>query len=107
MEGGIKPTDWRLTPIEPLTPTRANLEPQGAAEAGAPDFVDVLRGQLDQLVELQNEADLMQQQLATGELEDINRVVLAVQKADLALSFALELRNKVVEAYQEISRMQI
>ena len=107
MEGGIKPVDWRLDPIEPLAGVRGSQQPEGTAEAGAPDFVDVLRGQLDQLVDLQNEADLMQQQLATGQIDDINRVVLAVQKADLALSFALELRNKVVEAYQEISRMQI
>lgn len=108
MEGGIGPVDWRLDPIEPLAAVRpGQQQPEGASQPGAPDFVDVLRGQLDQLVELQNEADLMQQQLAAGQIEDINQVVLAVQKADLALSFALELRNKVVEAYQEISRMQI
>ena len=49
----------------------------------------------------------MQQALAAGQIDDLSQVVLAVQKADLALNFALQLRNKVVEAYQEITRMQV
>jgi len=50
---------------------------------------------------------VIQQQFTAGQIDDINQVILAVQKADLALNFALALRNKVIEAYQEISRMQI
>ena len=109
VDGGIGPIDWRFKPIEPLEPLGPQADQgQLAQQPGAGgDFVAALRSQLDQVIELQNEAESLQQQLAAGQIEDINQVVLAVQKADLALNFALELRNKVVEAYQEISRMQI
>jgi flagellar hook-basal body complex protein FliE len=109
VDGGIGPVDWRFRPIEPIEPPgpqAAQRSPLQATDAGG-DFVAVLRGQLDQVIELQNEAEALQQQLAAGQIDDINQVVLAVQRADLALNFALELRNKVIEAYQEISRMQI
>jgi len=106
MEGGLKPVDWRFQPIEPL----AGLKPQEQAPAGdgeGPGFTELLKQQLDQVIDLQNEADQVQQEFAAGRIENFEEVVLAVQKADLALNFALELRNKVIEAYQEISRMQI
>ena len=70
-------------------------------------FVSILRGQMDELVNLQDNAAQMQQALAAGQIDDLSQVVLAVQKADLALNFALQLRNKVVEAYQEVTRMQV
>jgi flagellar hook-basal body complex protein FliE len=95
----------QIDPIGGLEP-KAQPQQEQAAEQG-PSFVDMLRSQLDQVIELQNEAEQLQQDLAAGRIDNINQVILAVQKADLALSFTLELRNKVVEAYQEISRMQI
>ena len=104
----ISPIDRAIAGIDPLA---ARPKPEAAAglatEDGGASFADILRGQIDQVVNLQNEAEVLQQQLATGQIEDINRVVLAVQKADLALNFALQLRNKVLEAYQEIARTQI
>ena len=107
-DNGINPINARLMPIKPLE----GLDPGSRATTdmttnGGTGFVDALRGQLDQMIELQNEAEHVQQAFIAGEVESIDQVVLAVQKADLALNFALELRNKVIEAYQEISRMQI
>jgi len=62
---------------------------------------------MDDLVALQDNAAQMQQKLAAGQIDDLSQVVMAVQKADLALNFALQLRNKVIEAYQEVTRMQV
>ena len=45
--------------------------------------------------------------LAAGELEDISQAVVASEKADIALQLTLQVRNKVVDAYQEIMRMQV
>ena len=75
-------------------------------EAG-PEFARVLREQMDQLIELQNTAEQAQQDLLAGRSENVLEVVMAVQQADIALNFAIELRNKVIESYMEISRMQI
>jgi flagellar hook-basal body complex protein FliE len=101
----ITPIDRVIAAIQPLAP-RPPQEAGGATEGGA-SFVSIMREQLDQMVEMQNNAAQLQQQLAAGQITDVNQVVLAVQKADLALNFALQLRNKVIEAYQEISRMQV
>lgn len=105
IDGSISPIDRMIRGVEPVQAKQA----QQAAQAAVPTdgFVKELRGALDEMIELQNEAEHMQQELAAGRITDINQVVLAVQKADLALNFALELRNKVVEAYQEVSRMQL
>jgi flagellar hook-basal body complex protein FliE len=104
MENGINPLEFNIKPVEFAKQSPALDAGQAAGEAS---FLDTLRQQIDSLIEITNEAESMQQQFALGQVDDINEVVLAVQKADLALNFALELRNKVVEAYQEVSRMQI
>jgi flagellar hook-basal body complex protein FliE len=85
----------------------ATLAPQQAAGVGASDFGRMLSEQIDLLSQIQNDAAQKQVEFAAGRISDVSEVVLAVQKADLALNFAVQLRNKVVEAYQEISRMQV
>jgi|SRR5690554_1605735 len=75
------------------------------------DFVNELgkalsRG-IDTVNGLENDADQLALQLAMGELEDIHELTIATQKAQIALQTAVEIRNKVVESYQEIARMQI
>jgi flagellar hook-basal body complex protein FliE len=70
-------------------------------------FGKALAGQLDKLAASQNNASEQAQQLATGQAKDISSVVMAVEKASLELQLAVQLRNKGVEAYQEIFRMQV
>lgn len=99
----ISPVDRAIAAIQPVVPRPTEQQP---ATDGL-NFSQILKEQLNQLVALQDDAAQMQQALAAGQIEDLSQVVLAVQKADLALNFALTLRNKVVEAYQEITRMQV
>lgn len=96
---GIQPLGSSITPIG-----------SGAREAAKPEgqsFADMIRSQLDEVARLNDEAGTLQQQLLTGQTTDISQVVQAVQKADMALTFTLQLRNKILDAYQEINRMQI
>lgn len=53
------------------------------------------------------EAEQMTQKLMTGEIQDVHQVMIAAQKASLSLQLTVQVRNKVVEAYQEIMRMQV
>jgi flagellar hook-basal body complex protein FliE len=99
----IAPIDRMISGIEPV----AARPPGPPAAEGGESFVSILRGQMDELVSLQDNAAQMQQKLAAGQIDDLSQVVMAVQKADLALNFALQLRNKVIEAYQEVTRMQV
>ena len=72
-----------------------------------PEFQRVLLESLHKLQGMIGEADRLTNAYLTGEMDDINSVVLAIERADLALDFALKLRNKVLEAYQEIMRMPV
>jgi len=55
----------------------------------------------------QLEAEAAAVSLALGEVHDVHQVTLAMEKADLMLQLTIRIRNKAIEAYQEISRMQI
>ena len=97
--------------INPLKPSEiaSQLSGQtGAAPAGsAVSFKSLLADALSEVNNLQQQADASAVKLASGEPVAIDDVMLAMQKADLALQLTQQIRNKLVEAYQEVSRMQI
>lgn len=70
-------------------------------------FASMLSEALNGVNEMQINADKLTQQYLTGETTDIAGVLLATEKANLALQLTVQVRNKIVEAYQEIARMQI
>lgn len=55
----------------------------------------------------QVQADQSVQQLATGQSDSVHETMLALAKADLSLRVFMEVRNKVIDAYQEVMRMQM
>jgi flagellar hook-basal body complex protein FliE len=73
----------------------------------APSFRDALQEQIDQVNELQNAATVAMEDLATGRRDDLEGVILATQKADIAFKMLLQVRNKVVDAYEEVKQMRI
>jgi flagellar hook-basal body complex protein FliE len=97
--------------INPINP--ANLAAQAAGTAGAAtgdasvSFKSLLADALQQVNTMQQSADAQTVKLAAGEPVAIDEVMLAVQKADLALQLTQQIRNKLVEAYQDVARMQI
>jgi len=78
----------------------------GPAQDG-PSFKDSLTSALRQVNELQLQAEDLSRALAAGQAADLHQVMLAAEKANLALQFTLQIRNKVIEAYQEIMRIQV
>lgn len=70
-------------------------------------FTDILKGELNELNSLQLDAEQSTQQLITGEVQNAHEVMIKTQEAVLALEMTVQLRNKMVEAYQEIMRMQV
>ncbi|KNF08809.1 flagellar hook-basal body complex protein FliE [Gottschalkia purinilytica] len=71
------------------------------------NFSDYLKQALDKVNDLQLEADNQNLLLATGQVENIHDVTIASEKAKIALDLTMAVRNKVVDAYREIMRMQI
>jgi len=78
-----------------------------AASSGSGEFQNVLTSTIDNLQSLQNNADSTAQKFMTGENEEVHTVALAGQQAELAFELGLQVRNKVVAAYQEVMKMQL
>lgn len=75
-------------------------------EAG-PSFADTLKEAVNNVNQLHLDADRKAQELATGKTDDIAGVMIATEKADIALRAMVQVRNKIIDAYQEIMKMQV
>ena len=76
-------------------------------EASSGSFANVLTEALGEVQDLQNEADDAIRKLATGKAQDVHQVMVAFEQARLSMQMLTEVRNKLVEAYQEVSRMPL
>jgi|SRR6185369_2407244 len=98
--------------ISPLQPS--SIRPIGPIDIGGPErpsggseFHNVLQGAIDQVELSRSDANQSIQNFLTGDGEDLHSTVLAVQRADLEFSMLMQVRNKVISAYQEVMRMQM
>jgi len=80
--------------------------PLGQAVQGH-DFKQVLQTYLAEVNDLQLEADKAVRDLVTGKAESFHEVIVAMSEADLSFRLMMQIRNKLVEAYKEIMRMQV
>ena len=88
-----------LQPVRPLAP--------GARPAGGSNFEDVLANSIKEIEQLQAQADQEITGLVSGEVTNVTQAMVAVQRADLAFRTMMEIRNKLMAAYEEINRMAI
>ncbi len=96
------------SPIAPATDLRPGVSPGAAASGGtSPPFTEVMSKFLGEINNQQLQAEQQVTQLATGESDSINDVVLSVTKADLSFRLLMEIRNRLISSYQEIQRMQV
>jgi flagellar hook-basal body complex protein FliE len=70
-------------------------------------FGSVVKDAVESLAKSQSTAEKETAMAVTGESPDLHRTIIALQTADLSFQFALQVRNKVVGAYEEIMRMQV
>ncbi len=77
----------------------------GASKPGA--FADLVKDGIERLTALEHDADEQTRKLLAGEPVELHRVVLAGEQASLAFELMMSIRNKAVEAYQEVMRMQV
>ena len=76
-------------------------------EISGKTFSDVLKEVVYEANDLKQEADNLTNSYLTGETENLHEVMIAAQKAEIAISFVTEIRNRLMEAYQEFNRMQL
>lgn len=94
-----------LNPLQPLPQDAGGTA--GTSSAAGKDFKQYLMESLQQVNQLQQEADAKVDGLLTGQSDNVVEVFSAVRKADVAFSLLMEMRNKMLDAYQEIRQMQI
>lgn len=90
----------------PLRATEAGVA-DGAGQPQALDFKGVFLDQLKEVNDLGQEATRAMEDLQTGKRNDFESVMLATQKADLATQMLLQLRNKVMTAYEEVKQIRV
>ena len=78
----------------------------GAEQDGGSDFSGVLKTALNQVSGLQNNAQQQVNTLMAGGSADMSKVMISVEKADVAFQLMMQVRNKIVSAYQDIEKMQ-
>jgi flagellar hook-basal body complex protein FliE len=84
-----------------------NLKHLKDTEQADGQFENTLKSALNEINDLQKDAGDTTDAFLRGEITDLHQVTIATQKARLGLELLLEIRNKMVESYQEIMRMQL
>jgi len=88
-----------------MTPNAAKAAP--SSFDSQQKFGAYLKEAIQDVNTAQVQSDVMTEKLVRGEDVDLHNVMITAQKASIALSATMEVRNKVVEAYQEIMRMPV
>lgn len=86
--------------------SKKRIQPESTDQT-VDSFQNTLKSAVDKVNELQKDADVKMQKLASGESSNISEVMVATEKADIALKLMMSVRSKVIDAYQEIMRMQV
>ena len=87
------------------------IDPQpdirAARESGSASFGRMLARSLNEVNQLHAAADDAVQNLAAGKQKDIHQTMIALEKADVAFQLLMQVRNKIISAYETIMRMQV
>jgi len=96
--------------ITPISPAAGNAAPTSVAKV-QPVASNKFENFISKLVQGANEnqthADQSIQKLASGETDNLHDVVMSVAKADMSFRMLLEIRNRLIDSYQELMRMQV
>lgn len=96
-----------MDPIRLSQITLPDLAERSKGTQGAAGFGALLQEGIEKLGQLQAEAEQQTQKLIAGESVELHRVVMAGEQAALAFELTMSIRNKAVDAYQEVMRMQV
>jgi flagellar hook-basal body complex protein FliE len=89
-----------------ILPADADATSLGSSATSEPGFRDVLHSAIDDIQQLEDQAETKVAGVLDGSGPDVHTALIAVEKADLSFQLMMQVRNKIVSAYEEISRMQ-
>lgn len=93
--------------VNPLGPRPGSMPRTDGAQPAGPSFKDMLAQNLDEVNKAQQEATRAVEDVLTGQRNDVERVIDATRKADDAFRMLQALRNRVIEAYDEVKQMRV
>ncbi len=89
-----------------IGPLQESIKPQQPVKQNT-DFGQVLMSALDNVSNAETTADQLALKMASNQDVDLHQVVLAMEESNLKMQMAIQVRNKVIEAYQDIMRMPV
>ncbi|RLA93753.1 MAG: flagellar hook-basal body complex protein FliE [Deltaproteobacteria bacterium] len=87
--------------------TDCAVKDKGTTQDNAVSFSKLLKQAINEVDRLQKEADQAIKDLATDKQGDLQRAMIAIEKAEISFQLMMQVRNKIIAAYEEIMRMQI
>ncbi len=97
-----------ITPINNKGVFPANTEVTKSVDGeGKDSFKKTLGGFINEVNDLQSKANESIENFATGKVENVHEVMIAMSKAEISFKFMMEARNKLIETYKEVMRMQM
>jgi len=99
-------SDIRIDPaVRPVEILKGPQELPGAQSGGGASFGDIVKGVFQEAVDAESDAGKAVEDFAAGNITDVHDVVMAVGKANMAIKLLVQVRNGLLEAYQELSRV--
>lgn len=86
-----------------ISNTNKSQNPTGIGD----EFAKMLKNEIDDLNKAQESGEAAMTDIATGQVKDLHQAAIAITKAESSMKFMLEVRNKAISAYKEITRTQI
>jgi flagellar hook-basal body complex protein FliE len=105
MQSGLSPLAAATAGLQPTAVLGSGSASVSGEKASAP-FSQLLTDTVNQVNQLQNQANEVVQGLLTGSGVDVHQAMIATQRASMAFELALSVRNKAVQAYQQVMGMQ-
>jgi flagellar hook-basal body complex protein FliE len=95
-------------PIAGISSAAQSAQPASAAAAGGDknEFFRTLDGVMNQVDDASGDAQTKVREMLQGNGQDLHTAMIAVEKADLSFQLMMQVRNKIIQAYQTISQMQ-
>jgi flagellar hook-basal body complex protein FliE len=96
-------------PIQAFTSVQQLAQPAGSLSSAMPgdsgDFLQTLDGMLNQVGDMHTDAQQQVTELLEGKGQDVHSAMIAVEKADLSFQLMMQVRNKIIQAYQTVSQI--
>lgn len=99
--------DLKLTGVSPIEMPDATGTQRRSGEGSEGGFLSSLKEAIAKTNEVQLQANQAVERLMTGETQNVHQTMVALERADASFQLMMQIRNKIVTAYEDIQRMQI